>query len=170
MMIKKKNPNTHTISVFVANKPGVLVRCAQVFARRGFNIDSLVVSAGVDPRYSRMTITATGAPEVLEQIIKQSSKLVDVMHCIEHTGEDSIDREYAMLKIKCPNPATRNAIRKLVKNRAHILNDASGAIIIGQAGRTEDLDGLEEAIKKKFTILEMVRSGKLAMAVGKEAT
>ena len=72
--------NIHTISLFVANKPGVLIRCAQVFARRGFNIDSLVVSPAVNPKFSRMTITAQGDPDTLEQIIKQSAKLIDVVH------------------------------------------------------------------------------------------
>ena len=169
-MVKKKNPNIHTISVYVANKPGVLVRCAQVFARRGFNIDSLVVSPGVNPRYSRMTITAIGAPEVLEQIIKQTGKLVDVLHCIEHTGLDSIDREYAMLKIKASGARARNAIKKRIKNCAHILDDKNGAIIVGQMGTTEDLNKLEDQLKKKYTIIEMIRSGKLVMAVGKEPT
>ena len=69
---------THTLSVYVANKPGVLARIAQVFARRGYNIDSLVVSPSMDGRYSRMTIAAQGSLEGLEQIIKQVGKLVAV--------------------------------------------------------------------------------------------
>ena len=67
----------HTLSVYVANKPGVLARIAQVFARRGYNIDSLVVSPSMDGRYSRMTIAAKGSPDGLEQIIKQVGKLVE---------------------------------------------------------------------------------------------
>ena len=74
----------HTISVLVANKPGVLVRIALVFARRGYNIDSLVVSPTVNPKFSRMTITAKGDLETLEQIIKNVNKLIDVIHCGEH--------------------------------------------------------------------------------------
>jgi acetolactate synthase-1/3 small subunit len=77
---------THTISILVANKPGVLVRIAQVFARRGFNIDSLVVSPSKEGAFSRITITAKGDPETLDQIIKQASKLVDVLHATDHTG------------------------------------------------------------------------------------
>ena len=80
--------DVHTISLFVANKPGVLVRCAQVFARRGFNIDALVVSPSANPKYSRMTITLSGDPATLDQIIKQTAKLVDVIHCSEHTRKD----------------------------------------------------------------------------------
>ena len=65
----KKRPDIHTVSILVANKPGVLVRCAQVFARRGYNIDALVVSASVNPKFSRMTITAKGDLQTLDQII-----------------------------------------------------------------------------------------------------
>jgi len=165
-----KNNNVHTVSVFVANKPGVLVRCAQVFARRGYNIDSLVVSTGVDPKFSRMTITATGDPQTLDQIIKQTSKLVDVLHCVEHTGQDSVDREYAMIKVSYSSTATRNSIKKFIKSRAHVITEDSGTVIIGQAGTSEELDLFEGEFKKKFNVIEIVRSGKLVMAIGKAST
>lgn len=190
-----KRKDIHTVSMLVANKPGVLVRCAQVFARRGFNIDALVVSASVNPKFSRMTITASGDPGTLEQIVKQTSKLIDVIHCSEHTRTDSIDREYALIKVKSGSPSSspqgafgqrepalgedrresrrptgqKAAIRKLLKTRAHVLDESNGATIIGQTGTTEELDSLEEALKK-FGIIEMVRSGKLVMAKGKEPT
>jgi len=161
--------NIHTVSVLVANKPGVLVRCAQVFAKRGFNIDSLVVSPAVNPKYSRMTITAQGDPNVLDQIIKQTSKLIDVLHCSEHTRQDAITREYAMVKVKCSSGTTKNAIKKSIKSRAHVLGEGEGAVVIGQTGTTQELDILEQDLKK-FGIVEMVRSGKLVMAKGKEPT
>ena len=160
--------NIHTISFLVANKPGVLVRVAQVFARRGYNIDSLVVSATVNPKYSRMTITATGDPQILDQIIKQSAKLIDVIHSSEHTGKDSIDREFALLKVKCP-ANKRPQILKLIKGKAQVYDEHQNTLIIGQAGTTQELD-IFEAEFKKFGIIEMVRSGKLLMARGKEAT
>src|SRR5215203_1275782 len=75
----------HTISILVRNKPGVLVRVALVFARRGYNIESLVVSPDVtDGGFSRITITCSGDPETLEQIIRQTTKLIDVVHAIDH--------------------------------------------------------------------------------------
>src|SRR3954464_8659874 len=78
----------HTISVLVRNQPGVLVRVALVFARRGYNIESLVVSADVaNGEFSRMTITCSGDLQTLEQIIKQVAKLIDVVHAIDHTGQ-----------------------------------------------------------------------------------
>ena len=165
--LSKRN-NIHTISLFVANKPGVLVRCAQVFARRGFNIDALVVSPSANPKFSRMTITASGDRGTLEQIIKQTTKLIDVIHCSEHTGKEAIDREYAMVKIKCTQ-ANRDRIIKLIKSRAHILDESDGAIIVGQTGTTDELDELEQQLKQ-FGIIELVRSGKLVMAKGQEPT
>src|SRR3569623_765564 len=91
--------NIHTLSMFVANKPGVLGRICAVFSRRGFNIDSLVVSQGRDPRYSRMTVGISGHPEGLHQIIMQCNKLVDVIHCSEHTDKDSVVKELVLVKL-----------------------------------------------------------------------
>ncbi|MBP9854666.1 MAG: acetolactate synthase small subunit [Candidatus Omnitrophica bacterium] len=164
----KKN-NIHTISLLVSNKPGVLIRCAQVFARRGFNIDSLVVSTTINPKYSRMTITAQGDPETLDQIIKQSAKLIDVLHAGEHDEASTVTREYALIKIKS-TPNTLPAIKKLAaKYKAKIVDQTSKLLIIEQAGPTSILNEFEEHMKK-FTIVEMVRSGKLVMAKGQEAT
>ena len=165
----EKRKDIHTVSMLVANKPGVLVRCAQVFARRAYNIDALVVSPSVNPKFSRMTITASGDPGTLDQIVKQTAKLIDVIHCGEHTRKDAIDREYALIKVKGGSSSQKAAIRKLLKSRAHVLDESNGAIIIGQTGTTEELDALEEKLKK-FGIVEMVRSGKLVMAKGKEPT
>ncbi len=166
--MESQKSNIHTISFLVANKPGVLVRVAQVFARRGYNIDSLVVSATVNPKYSRMTITATGNVETLEQIIKQSAKLIDVIHASEHTGIDSVTREFALFKVKCPSNK-KTSIIKALKNKAHVVDEHQSTLIIGKTGTTEDLDLLETELKK-FGIIEMVRSGKLVMATGKETT
>ncbi len=161
--------NIHTISILVANKPGVLVRCAQVFARRGYNIDALVVSPSVNPKFSRMTITAIGDPGTLEQIIKQTAKLIDVIHVGEHTGEDSIDRELALIKVKYTSP-TKAALTQLIKkHHAHLLDESEGNLIIEQAGTTKELDEFETLLKK-YGLIEMVRSGKLVMAKGKEST
>lgn len=163
------NQPTHTISILVANKPGVLVRVALVFARRGYNIDSLVVSATVNPKYSRMTITAKGSPETLEQIIKNVDKLVDVIHASEHDPSHSIDRELALIKIK-DTPSNQEEVHKHSKKyHAKIVNETDKTLIIAQSGTTAELDEFE-SILKKMGILEYVRSGKLLMARGKEET
>ncbi len=170
-MIQKseQRKDIHTISMLVANKPGVLVRVALVFARRGYNIDALVVSPTFDPRFSRMTITAKGDPRTLDQIIKQAAKLIDCIHVSEHTGEDALHRELALLKVKSTS-ATKPIITKLAKKyNGNIVEESENSLIIQQAGTTEDLDELETLVKK-YGIVEMVRSGKLVMAKGKEPT
>ena len=164
-----KKPDIHTISILVANKPGVLVRCAQVFARRAYNIDSLVVSATTNPTYSRMTITAQGDPTILQQIIKQSAKLIDVIHVAEHTGVNAITKEFALVKIKFSSAKKATLSSLLKKFNTSISYQDKSIAIIEQTGTTEELDLLEDGLKK-YSIIEMVRSGKLVMAKGKETT
>src|SRR6478736_7385258 len=89
---------THTLSVLVSNEPGVLMRICQVFSRRGFNIDSLVVSEGRNTNFSRMTIGISGDPQGLSQIIMQVGKLIDVIHCSEHNDQDAVVKEMIMVK------------------------------------------------------------------------
>ncbi|MDA7895889.1 acetolactate synthase small subunit, partial [Akkermansiaceae bacterium] len=90
---------SNTLSILVNNSPGVLMRICQVFSRRAYNIDSLVVSEGRTGAFSRMTIDISGNPQGLEQIIKQVNKLIDVIHCFEHTAENSVVREMLLVKI-----------------------------------------------------------------------
>jgi acetolactate synthase I/III small subunit len=161
--------NIHTISVLVANKPGVLVRIALVFARRGYNIDSLVVSPTVNPKYSRMTITAKGDPVTLEQIIKNVSKLIDVIHCGEHDATHSIEKELALFKIKA-SAAAKSLIQKNNRKFHVKIDDTSESyLIVEQTGTTAELDEFEGLVKK-FGLVEMVRTGKVLMAKGREST
>jgi len=161
--------NIHTISILVANKPGVLVRVALVFARRGYNIDALVVSPAFNPRFSRMTISAQGDPATLDQIIKQVGKLVDVIHVEEHNDADAVHSELALFKIKS-TPASKPVINKLVKKfRARVIDETAKTFLIESAGNSDEVDEFE-ALLKKYGIIEKVRSGKLVMAKGKEST
>ena len=160
---------THTISVLVANKPGVLVRIALMFARRGYNIDSLVVSPTINPKFSRMTITAKGDLETLDQIIKNVNKLIDVIHCGEHDLTHSVEKELALLKVK-GSPAAKAFITKHSRKFHVKIDDSSeGHYIIEQTGTTAELDEFE-TLMKKYGVLEMVRTGKVLMAKGKEQT
>ncbi|MCK5581580.1 MAG: acetolactate synthase small subunit [Candidatus Omnitrophica bacterium] len=169
MAQKDNKKNIHTISMLVANKPGVLVRIAMVFARRGYNIDSLVVSPSHTPRFSRMTITAQGNPETLEQIIKQANKLVDVIHASEHSEMDAVHSELALIKVKYTK-TTKPIIAKLAKRfHARLLDDSDNLFIFEQAGSTEKLDEFE-VLLKKYSVIEMVRTGKVVMVKGHEKT
>ncbi|MBU0468892.1 MAG: acetolactate synthase small subunit [Candidatus Omnitrophica bacterium] len=168
-MKTKNKSNIHTISFLVANKPGVLVRVALVFARRGYNIDSLVVSPSLDEKFSRMTITAQGEPETLEQIIKQTAKLVDVICAGEHSEEDSVDREMMLVKVKHASTSKSIIMKQAKKYSASIIDEDEKTIIIAQIGTSDELDEFE-AILKKYVVIEMVRSGKLVMVKGQQST
>ena len=142
---------------------------AQVFARRGYNIAALVVSPSVNQRFSRMTITAIGDPGTLDQIIKQCSKLIDVLHVSKHAHENAIEVELALLKIKY-KPSIKAPILKIIKRfHAHVIDTTDSSMIIEQTGTTERLDEFESLVKK-YGIVEMVRTGKVVMARGREPT
>lgn len=168
-MAKTTKKIQHTISLLVANKPGVLVRIALVFARRGFNIDSLTVSPSFDERFSRMTITAQGDPATLEQIIKQAGKLVDVLNAEEHAKGSGVEKELALYKIRY-KPQSRAALDKLLKKfHSHCVDKADQSTIIEQTGTSEEIDALEAGLKA-FGLIELVRTGKIFIARGNEPT
>lgn len=160
----------HTISVLVRNQPGVLVRVSLVFARRGYNIESLVVSPEVtDPNFSRMTITCRGDVETLEQIIKQLTKLIDVVHAIDHTGQSVVETEIALIKVKC-SVAERTEILQVAEHyNAKVVDYGPESLILRASGATEKLDSLI-ALLRPYNVVELVRSGKVLMARGVAAT
>ena len=160
---------THTISVFVNNKPGVLVRVALVFSRRGFNIESLVVSPGVEGRFSRMTITCSGNAEDLEQVVKQLAKLIDVVHAIDHTADASYQVEIALLKLHCPLDQRTQVLQIAEHYKARVVDFGQDSLIIQAHGSSEKLDALTELLRP-FSLVELVRSGKLLMARGRSVT
>ena len=167
--VPEKLLKKHILSLFVANKPGVLIRISLVFARRGYNIDSLVVSEGKDPQFSTMNIVASGDQKVLDQILKQLNKLVDVVTAHDRTDDDIIQHELAMFKIQC-NGENRMQVLQL----AHALNceitDITETTIILQAsGTSEKLDSIESVLDP-YGIIELVRTGKVLMAKGEQLT
>jgi len=159
----------HTISLFVNNAPGVLVRVALVFSRRGFNIESLVVSPSAEGRFSRMTITCSGEPEVLEQIIKQLAKLVDVVHAIDHTGDLAYETEIALIKVESAAEDRTEILQIAEHFKARIVDYGTESMILQAYGSSEKLDALI-GLLRPYSIAELVRSGKLLMARGKSTT
>jgi len=164
-----KKEITHTLSALVANKPGVLARIAQVFSRRGFNIDSLVVSAARDGDFSRMTITLTGDPAGLDQIIKQVNKLVDIIHCYDHTGSDIIVKELLMVKVVA-GKEMRSEILQLAEHfAARSVDLTENSVVLMVTGSSEKLDAFTKMFKA-YEIIEMIRTGKVIMSRGAEET
>ncbi len=161
--------DTHTLSVFVANKPGVLARIAQVFARRGFNIDSLVVSSTMEGNFSRMTITAKGEASGLQQVIEALRKLIDVVHCVDHTGEDVVVREMALVKAKVTPEERTEALQIADHFAAKTVDLTESSMILMVTGNTDKLDAMIK-LMGKFKLIELVRTGKVVMARGDEET
>jgi len=159
----------HTLSVYVNNKAGVLMRITQVFARRGFNIDSLVVSQSRDSRYSRMTIGITGSSNGLEQIIKQVTKLVDVIHCQEHKTKDAIVKEMLLIKFLADAKERTEALQIIDHFGGKTLDlspNAMTAIITGDSGKIDAAVNMLSV----FKIVETVRTGKVVIARGDSPT
>ena len=159
----------HTISVFVNNKPGVLSRVALTFARRAFNIESLVVSPAVEGRYSRMTITSSGSAETLEQVVKQLAKLVDVVHAIDHTGEDAYATEIALVKLECTLNQRTETLQIAEHYKAKVVDYGVNSLILQVHGSSDKIDVFVDLLRP-FGITELVRSGKLLMARGRNIT
>ncbi len=162
-------PAIHTILLFVNNKPGVLVRVALVFSRRAFNIESLVVSPAAEGRFSRMTITCSGASKDLEQVVKQLAKLVDVVHAIDHTGDESYEVEIALVKLECPLDQRTQILQIAEHYKARVVHYGRESLMLQAYGSSEKLDALIDLLRP-FTLSELVRSGKLLMARGKRVT
>ena len=167
--IEQPDLQQHTISVFTHNKPGALMRISQVFARRGFNIDSLVVSTTRDARYSRMTIGITGSSNGLKQIILQVNKLIDVLHCIQHTEENSVVKELLLIKFIC-NKEERTEALQIIDHYGGKGVDLTPTSMISMI--TGDSSKIDSAIKlfTQFKIIETVRTGKVVMARGEQET
>ncbi len=161
--------NTHTLSVFVTNKPGVLGRICAVFSRRGYNIDSLVVSQGRDPRFSRMTIGISGDPSGLWQIVLQVNKLIDVMHCIEHTDSDAVVREMVLIKVAVDSASRTEALQIIEHYAGKTVDLHEDSVIAMITGNTEKIDAAMRMLGK-FEIIETVRTGKVVMARGTTET
>lgn len=165
----RTNDSTHTISLYVHNRPGVLVRVALVFARRGYNIESLVVSPAASGDFSRMTITSSGDHVVLEQIIKQLAKLIDVVHATDHTNDEAYETEIALCKIKSPLDQRTQILQIAEHYGAKVVDYGTDSLILRVYGASEKLDSFVELLRP-YGVTELVRSGKILMARGLKLT
>jgi len=168
-MAQQNYNDQHTLSVYVNNKPGVLSRISQTFARRGYNIESLVVSPGRDEQFSRMTIGVSGDPDMLDQIIKQLLKLIDVVHCIDHTFDNSVVKELAMIKILCSAEKRSEALQISKHFGCKTVDLTATSLILMMTGSSQKVNALMEVLSN-FEVIEMVRTGKVVMARGGSTT
>ncbi|CDA28481.1 MULTISPECIES: acetolactate synthase small subunit [Eubacterium] len=157
--------NKKVLSVLVDNTSGVLNRVAGLFSRRGYNIDSLTVGVTQDPRYSRMTIVVTGDDDIIEQIIKQIEKLVDVNKVEVLEDNNSVCRELILTKVKT-TPEQRQQVMAVADIfRAKIVDVGIDSLIIELTGNQNKLDAFLNLLAD-YEILELVRTGITGLARG----
>lgn len=155
------------LSILVDNESGVLSRLSGLFSRRGYNIDSLTVGVTADPKYSRMTVVATGDEQVLEQITKQLAKQVDVRDVKVLNPESSVNRELMMIKVRA-NAADRNEIISVANIfRAQIIDVGPESLIIELTGGQSKLDAFLRMLDG-HEILELARTGITGLSRGLE--
>ena len=155
-------PIKHTISALVENHFGVLCRIAGLFSSRGFNIDSLSVGETEDPGISRMTIVVRGDDRVLEQVVKQLNRLVDVIRVIDITQGQFVERELSLIKVKA-DPTTRPEIIQIAEIfRANIVDVCTNSITIEATGKEDKVVAMVNMLRG-FGIKEIARSGTVAL-------
>ncbi len=155
----------HTISVLVENRPGVLTRVAGLFARRGFNIDSLAVGVTEDPTLSRMTIVVNAAETPLEQITKQLYKLVNVIKIQDLSPKDMVDRELVLFKVNAPPDRRHEIIEVANVFRAKIVDVGKNSVTIEATGASDKVEAMEDLLRA-YGIKELARTGRIALARG----
>ncbi|MGB4440630.1 MAG: acetolactate synthase small subunit [Coriobacteriia bacterium] len=155
----------HTLSVLVENKPGVLTRVASLFARRGFNIDSLAVGETEDPTLSRMTIVVAADENAIEQITKQLHKLINVIKIQDLDPKYMIDRELVLYKVNAAPDRRHEVIEIANVFRAKIVDVGKNSLTIEATGTGDKLAAMEDLLRA-YGIKELARTGRIALARG----
>ncbi|SBW28047.1 acetolactate synthase small subunit [Protofrankia symbiont of Coriaria ruscifolia] len=156
---------THTLSVLVENKPGVLARVAGLFSRRGFNIESLAVGPTEHDDISRMTIVVSVDELPLEQVTKQLNKLVNVIKIVEMEPAVSVRRELVLIKVRADLSVRSQVLETVQLFRAKVVDVAPDAVTVEATGTRDKLDALIR-ILEPFGIRELVQSGMVALGRG----
>jgi len=155
----------HTLSILVENKPGILARIAALFARRGFNIDSLAVGPTEHPSVSRMTVVVDVEDQPLEQVTKQLNKLINVIKIVELDPRQAVQRELLLLKVRADRESRSHILETVQLFRAKVVDVAADAVTIEATGSAEKLDALLRVLEP-FGIRELVQSGVVAVGRG----
>ena len=157
---------THTLSVLVENKAGVLSRVAGLFSRRGFNIESLAVGTCEEPDMSRITIVVIGDDAEIEQVKKQLNKLIDIIKVSDFTYRDYVAREIALIKVNAESGIVRTEVMQIAQIfRAKIIDVGAKTVVLEVTGDTEKIDAIE-GLLRQYGIRELVRTGRIAILRG----
>ncbi len=155
----------HVLSAVVQNVPGVLAHISGMLASRGYNIDSLAVGETEDPQLSRMTFVVVGDDRVLEQVRRQLEKIVTVVRVEDVSSQDFVERDLMLIKLQAP-PGKRSELRELAEIfRGRIVDVAPEAVIVEISGQERKLEAFID-LMRPFGIVELVRTGRIAMVRG----
>jgi acetolactate synthase-1/3 small subunit len=157
--------STHTLSVLVENKPGVLARVSGLFSRRGFNIESLAVGPTEHAEISRITILVTVEGSALEQVTKQLNKLINVLKIVELEERQAVQRELLLVKVRADEANRRDVLQIVDLFNAKVADVGPDALIVELTGRPDKLDAMLKMLEP-YGIREMVQSGMVALGRG----
>jgi acetolactate synthase-1/3 small subunit len=159
----------HIVSILVENKPGVLTRIAGLFARRGFNIDTLAVGPTDDETVSRITLTLDGAVHPIDQVTKQLHKLVNVLKIRDLEPEETLARELALFKVSADGVSRAEVMQLCEIFRAKIVDVNKRAVVLEITGTYEKVEAFERLVRP-FGLIEMARTGEIAISRGRGET
>src|SRR6058998_1162983 len=159
----------HVLSILVENKPGVLTRIAGLFARRGFNIETLTVGPTDDEALSRITLTLDGALHPIDQVTKQLHKLVNVIKIRDLEPEETVARELALFKISADGETRGQVMQFAEIFRGSVVDVSKRSITVEITGTDDKIEAFEQLIRP-FGLIEMIRTGEIAISRGRSAT
>jgi acetolactate synthase-1/3 small subunit len=157
----------HTISVWVDNTPGVLSRVTGLFSGRGFNIESLCVAETLDPEVSRITLVSSGDEQIIEQIIKQLRKLINVIKVVDLSELDHVEREMALVRVKAEDKSRAEVLRIADIFRCRVVDVSPHTYTLEITGNHEKIRAVIDLLKN-HGVQEIVRTGTLAIQRSKK--
>jgi acetolactate synthase-1/3 small subunit len=159
----------HVLSILTENKPGVLSRISGLFARRGFNIDTLTVGPTDDPKVSRFTITVDGAMHPIDQVTKQLHKLINVLKIRDLEPADTVARELALFKVSADGSQRGELMQITEIFRGKVVDVTKRSVIVEITGTTDKIAAFEDMVRP-FGLIEMMRTGEIAISRGRSET
>jgi acetolactate synthase-1/3 small subunit len=159
----------HILSILVENKPGVLARVAGLFARRSFNIQTLAVGPTDDPTVSRITLTVDGALHPIDQVTKQLHKLINVIKIRDLEPKETVARELALFKVAADAEVRAQVMQFTDIFRGKVIDVSKRSMTVEITGTDDKIEAFEQMIRP-FGLIEMVRTGEIAVARGRSAT
>ncbi|HVN46391.1 MAG TPA: acetolactate synthase small subunit [Steroidobacteraceae bacterium] len=154
----------HIIAILLQNEAGALTRVAGMFSTRGYNIESLSVAPTDDPTVSRLTLVTTGSDPVIQQIANQLNKLVDVVHVLDMTRGEHLERELVLLKLRVPPGQTDTVRGQVVRSGGRVLDPAVEGFIVELTASEAEVNDFVAALGQQSELLEVVRSGTLGIS------